>query len=141
MTEEKKKNVSREITFKFQNHEYKLEFPNVGQYIQIESDKLEVTNGYFGSLLSLRTLSSVRVLQMAEAVCVLKNLCPKVFEDMKVSSYKELDAMDFAELVREYNKQISEWYADWFKEFNEVFKIVSDGVEELDKEEKEVEEK
>lgn len=112
--------MERIKNFVFKNQEYQIEVPTVGQYIDIENQKIVQSNGNWGDLIKSSTMSALRSVQIIECISILKVLCPKLFENFKVRSYKEIDAIDFVELLSLYTKEILPWYSDWFKNFNEV---------------------
>lgn len=113
-------NLKRIEKFTFKGEEYTIECPTVGQYLDIENQKIIQSGGHWIDLLKNPTVSSLRSIQIIECVSILKVLCPKLFEQMKVSSYKEIDAIDFIELLSIYNNIVSPWYTNWFKAFNET---------------------
>lgn len=115
-----KKDLQRTKSFVFKNETYQVEFPTVGEYLEIENQKLINSNGHWTDLIKSQTVSALRSVQIIECVSILKVLCPKLFENMKVTSYKEIDAVDFVELLSIYNKEISPWYINWFNHFNEI---------------------
>ena len=125
-------NLERIKKFVFKGEEYQIEFPTVGEYIDIENQKLIQSNGQWVNLLKNQTVSALRSIQIIECVSILMILCPKLFANMKVTSYKEIDAIDFLELLTLYNKEINPWYSEWFKQFNDVILGVN---EKLKKEE------
>ena len=88
------KSKSRFKVFVFKDREYKIEFPTVGQYIDIETEKIELSSGKWSDLVISRTVSAYRAIQLVECIAILKILCPKLFEDMKVLNYKDIDAID-----------------------------------------------
>lgn len=112
--------MERIKNFIFKNQEYSIEVPTVGQYIDIENQKIVQSNGNWGDLIKSSTMSALRSVQIIECISILKVLCPKLFENFKVHSYKEIDAIDFIELLSLYTKEILPWYSDWFKNFNEI---------------------
>lgn len=112
--------LNRKKVFTFKKEEYTIEFPTVGEYMEIENQKLIQSNGQWINLIKNQTVSALRSIQIIECVSILMVLCPKLFGNMKVTSYKEIDALDFVELLTIYNKEINPWYSAWFKQFNEV---------------------
>ena len=114
--------MERKKTFKFRGTEYQIEFPTVGQYIDIESEKLNHSNGQFTTLIQAGTLSGLRAVQIIESISIYSILCPQLVKELKVNSFKDIDAKDFIELLKIYSKEISPWYNEWFKEFNDLMK-------------------
>ena len=113
-------NLERIKKFTFKGEEYQIEFPTVGEYLEIENQKLIQSNGQWVNLIKNQTVSALRSIQIIECVSILMVLCPKLFGNMKVVSYKEIDAIDFIELLTLYNNEINPWYNSWFKQFNEI---------------------
>lgn len=126
--------LERTLKFKFKERSYSISFPTNGQFIDIESKKVELTNGQLGNLISSRTIASLRTVKLVEIVSTFSILCPKLEEDLKVNSLLDLDVLDSIELIRFYNKNISPWLNSWFNEFSKIFE------DELKKEEKPLEE-
>lgn len=120
--------MDRTKNFSFRGNEYKIEFPTIGQYFDIETDKMLISKNKWGELILAKTVSSFRALQSMECVVVLKNLCPDLFKDFKVSSYSEIDAKDFLDLTKIYLENIQPWYSEWFKEFNEILEKPLDNI-------------
>lgn len=127
--------LNRKKVFTFKKEEYTIEFPTVGEYMEIENQKLIQSNGQWINLIKNQTVSALRSIQIIECVSILMVLCPKLFGNMKVTSYKEIDAIDFIELLTIYNNEISPWYGAWFKQFNEVIMNANKELSEGEKEE------
>lgn len=128
-------NLQREKSFQFKEKTYKVEVPTVGQYLDIENAKLAVSKGYWTELIKSQTVSAAHSIQIIECVAILSVLCPDLFNDMKVADYKDIDVIDFMELVKVYIKEISPWYYNWFKSFNEILTETNKIVEESNKKE------
>lgn len=114
------KNLERTKKFTFKGEEYQIEFPTVGQYMDIENQKIMQSSGQWTNLIKNPTVSALRSIQIIECVSILMVLCPKLFQNMKIISYKEIDAIDFLELLTIFTKEISPWYSAWFNQFNSV---------------------
>lgn len=117
--------------FIFKSKEYQLEFPTVGQYLQIEEEKVNLSKGKWGDFIKSGTLSSMRAIQMIECMALLKTLCPDFVKNLNVESFNEIDLKDFAELVKVYIKEINPWYSSWFKEFNDIIEETDNAVKNL----------
>lgn len=119
-------NLERTKSFTFKGKEYKIEFPTVGEYIEIENQKIIHSNGQWANLIQNQTISAFRSIQIIECISLLIVLCPQLFSDMNVSSYKEIDAIDFLDLLLIYNKEINPWYSKWFNQFNSILLEAND---------------
>ena len=58
--------------------------------MDIENQKLIQSNGQWVNLIKNQTVSALRSIQIIECVSILVVLCPKLFANMKVSSYSSL---------------------------------------------------
>ena len=114
--------MEREKRFVFNDVTYSIEFPTVGQFIDIESEKVKCSDGQWGNFIKAGTLSGLRAIQVIECIAILTALCPKIIENLKTKSFLEIDAKDFIVLVKIYQKEILPWYSEWFKEFNDILK-------------------
>ena len=70
-------NLERIKKFVFKGEEYQIEFPTVGEYIDIENQKLIKSNGQWVNLLKNQTVSALRSIQIIECVSILMILCKK----------------------------------------------------------------
>ena len=123
--------MERKKSFEFKGIKYTIEFPTVGEYIKIETEKLDVSLGKFGNLISSGTVSSYRAIQMIQSISLLTVLCPDLVKNLNVDSFSEIDAKDFIDLIKIYQKEIAPWYNDWFKEFNELLNDVDESIKDI----------
>lgn len=120
--------MERQIKFKFNEKEYSIEYPTVGQYLDIERKKIEISGGQWGNLIGANTKSSSRAVQIIDCLANIVVLCPDLLKDLKpeAKNLMDIDAKDFTILVVAYNKQVRNWYSEWFKEFNDIFQEEED---------------
>lgn len=95
-----------EKEIKIKGRSYKIAYPNVGQYYEIESLKQRLGRGYYNALLSNPTKTAQDALDMIDIEATLTVLVPDLLKDMKVDSFSELGILDFKELRSVYNKEI-----------------------------------
>ena len=84
---------------KIKGHEYKMSFPTVGQYYEIETQKQFLGRGYYNTLLGNRTQAAADALDMIV-------MLPDLLADMKVTSFKQLGIKDYVEVRDIYNKEV-----------------------------------
>lgn len=132
------KDLTRKLFFDFEGREYEIEFPTVGEYIEIENKKIQISKGFWSELLGARTISSLRSVQIIECISIISVLCPAILEDMKVD-IKNIDILDFTKILKLYQDKIQGWYSNWFKNFNDVMNETNSLIEEVNKEEEEIE--
>ena len=72
---------TKEITVK--GRKYEIQFPNVGQYYQIEVNKQRLGKGSYNSLIGNPTITAQRALDMIDVEATLSVLCPQLVADLK----------------------------------------------------------
>ena len=91
---------TKEITVK--GRKYEIQFPNVGQYYQIEVNKQRLGKGSYNSLIGNPTITAQRALDMIDVEATLSVLCPQ----LKVKSFSELGLKDFKEISDIYMNEV-----------------------------------
>lgn len=120
--------LDRTKVIKFKGKDYPITFPTVGQFIDMETEKLKYSSGQWGNLIGSGTLSGLRAIQIVECIAFFVVICPEFIKDLNVEDIKDIDAIDFADLLKVYKKDVSPWYTSWFKAFNDV---ITEGEEEI----------
>lgn len=95
---------TKEITVK--GRKYEIQFPNVGQYYQIEVNKQRLGKGSYNSLIGNPTITAQRALDMIDVEATLSVLCPQLVADLKVKSFSELGLKDFKEISDIYMNEV-----------------------------------
>lgn len=98
--------------------DYLIQFPNVGQLLDIESLKSALTNGTYGDLVRMNTITANNVLDIADAIATFSVLIPEIKKQLTVKSYTEIDAVTARKIAKSYREQ----YFPWFNEINEELK-------------------
>ena len=91
---------------KIKGHEYKMSFPTVGQYYEIETQKQFLGRGYYNTLLGNRTQAAADALDMIDIEATLTVMLPDLLADMNVTSFKQLGIKDYVEVRDIYNKEV-----------------------------------
>lgn len=108
-----------------------VDFPNVGQILDIESMKQALTNNRYGVMVSSNVRSAYYALDIVDAVSFLTIAAPSIGKYYNVSNYTELLPDKIQEFVTLYQEQLCPWYE---KTLSELRNPVSDesGVETQD---------
>lgn len=107
--------LSREKTFKTKENSYNMKFPSIGQYIEIESKRMNLSNGAYSSMLNSNLISSQTAMDMIDMIATLSTLCPDLVKDLKSKSFIDMDIIDGRELLEDYRNQILPWLNSWMK--------------------------
>ncbi len=103
----------KQIDFKLLDNNYPITYPNVRQFLQIESNKITFGNGAYGLLVRTATIKSDMALEIIDTVSHLTVLIPDLKKDMKIDSLMDLSMVDMMEVVKAYSEQIRPWMKEW----------------------------
>lgn len=117
---------SRSIKVTISNREYSIKFPNNGQFIDIERNKIDLSNGNLKNML-FGTPSGQLAYILIEAVATFSILIPDLVKDLDVKSLLELDPYQSKQLVSAYEKHYYPWIEKWRE-------VINAPVEQEDKE-------
>lgn len=102
--------------------DYTIKFPNVGQLLDIESLKSALTNGTYGDLVRMNTITANEILDIADSIATFSVLVPEIKNTLKVKSYTEIDAITARKIVKSYKEQ----YFPWYNEINKELRALND---------------
>ena len=109
--------MNRTLELKVKGMTYVIEFPTVGKFQLIESNKQIISKGMYSSLLSTATVASYEALDMIDTEAYLSVLAPKLIEALKCKNFSDLDIEDYLELKKAYKTQFLPWWNDIMKLF------------------------
>lgn len=119
----------------FKENSYTVNFPNVGQLQDIEAFKMMYSNGRYVDMVNSGLKIHEQLLDMTDAIAYLSTLCPKLMDDLKIKSWRSLDAFLAKELITCYKKQFIPWFKPLLEDlyrFDEV--DLEDGKDDQKKE-------
>lgn len=87
-----------------------VNFPNVGQMIDIESMKQSLTGNRYGSMASSGIASMYLALDVADAIAFLTVCVPDMAKYYNITDYSSLPADKMNVYVNIYKEQILPWY-------------------------------
>lgn len=121
-------NVRKPLTFTVKQNQYSIKTPTAGQLWDVEELKAVLSNGNYGNVLRNRTFWSEYSLDTIDMFAYLSIMCPDLIKDLNVTSWKQLDPFDLAELKAAYRAQ----FIPWFSKFTEMLKSVDQKQDESD---------
>lgn len=90
-----------------------INYPNVGQHIDIETTRAVLANGMYDTLATSR-LKSTNLAARQIAACAFFTVCiPKLKELLRVDSLMQLQRDEMIEVVKVYEKEIMPWLEAW----------------------------
>ena len=105
--------IEREIAITYNDKKFIVKFPNVGQLMDIESLKMALTGGKYGTFAASGIKSMYFVLDMVDAISFFSVMCPRLKnfitqEDVDVD-YTQMKPESVKPLVDIYKKDVMPW--------------------------------
>lgn len=102
--------LERQKTFSFLGEKITVNFPNVGQMIDMESLKQSITGNKYGAMSASGVKSMFYALDMVDALSFFEIMYPKIKKILGVKSFTEMNPEDMKPLVEAYKEHIMPWY-------------------------------
>ena len=120
--------MTNQITVTIKNNSYIVKYPTVGQFLVIETLKQALSNGQYDSLMKANTYEASMAFELINVEAFITTMIPKLVEDLKVSSIRDLGLKDMLEIRQVYMDQIYPFTEDIRKLCKDVFtnKIAND---------------
>jgi hypothetical protein len=104
---------NRKLTFKVEENEYTVDYPNTGQYIEMIRLRHALALNNYTVLVSGQTEADQRARYIIETIAFCMVCCTKLKEDLKVQSISELDMITSKKLLKVYMTAILPWLTEW----------------------------
>ncbi len=105
---------------KFKENEYQLKYPTVGQLIDIRVNEQLLSKGTVKELITGLNADMDSYIYIT-TISHIQILLPELVKDLKVPM-RELDILDFQELVDLFSNEISPWLNEWQEKIKEKMK-------------------
>jgi hypothetical protein len=120
--------MQKEIDFRIKENTYKVSFPNVGQFVDIEVMKASLSKNMYSGMVSASTKPANYALDFIDMEAHLMVLMPEQFlKDLKVNSLRELSIEDGLEVRKAFNTQLIPFIKSWQDLIDKKVKENSDG--------------
>lgn len=106
------------ITFKGKSYESKP--LKVGTFIDIEKAKALLSAGQYGSMVRMATGVGDESLMMIDIEATISVLFPKLIEDIKPATIRDLGLKDYREFRTLYTEKVFNWLKESVKVLNYV---------------------
>lgn len=107
-----------EKEFSIQNNDYKVTFPNNGQFIGIEQLKVQLTGETYNTISQSTDNAGLLAKYTVDMIAFFSVCCPQLKKDLKVDSFSELDMMSSKKLLKVYIDEILPWMQEWLTAIN-----------------------
>lgn len=102
--------IERQKKFSIGDKTFIVNFPNVGQLIDLESLKQALTNNRYGVMAASGVASMYYVLDIVDAVAFFQVCVPAVAKYYNVKNYTSLSPENVKNFVDAYQNQIKPWF-------------------------------
>lgn len=102
--------LERKKTFSFLGEKITVNFPNVGQMIDMESLKQSLTGNKYGAMSASGVKSMFYALDMVDALAFFEVMYPKVKRILGVKSFTEMNPEEMKPLIEAYKEHVVPWY-------------------------------
>lgn len=102
--------IERQKKFSIGEKSFTVQFPNVGQLIDLESLKQALTNNRYGVMAASGVASMYYALDMVDAIAFLQVCVPSVAKYYDIKNYTSLAPEDIKDLVEAYQKELKPWF-------------------------------
>lgn len=110
MSEKNFDEIEKTKKIKFRNVEYLVNFPNVGQFLDIEAMKQAYSDNRYGIMASSGVKSMYFALDLIDAISFITVMLPKIKRMFSEDILTNLQIDEAKELVDFYKDEISNWY-------------------------------
>lgn len=97
------------LTFTIKGKTYTTEEVTVGRMVDLWRFRNFLSNGSYGSMYRFAMDSADEAILMIDIEAFFSAFCPKLLEDLKPTSVREMGLNDYMELKEIYQEQIEPW--------------------------------
>jgi hypothetical protein len=94
-------------------NEYQIKYPNVGEQMNIEILKLQLTENKYDTLRFSYNSAFIKQADVADAIATFNTLIPDLRKDLNAKSMLELEQSQINEVVKAYTEVFLPWYEEW----------------------------
>lgn len=106
--------------------EYEMEFPNVGQVLEVENLKMLLSGNSYGQLIRSGHNTAVELLNLIDGVAYFSVLAPNFKEDFKIEDFTKIGALEQKQISIAFVK-----FWTWYKEIeNSINQSIIDALGE-----------
>lgn len=100
--------------------EYDIEFPKVGELLEIENLKLLLSGNTYGTLVQSRHNTAIEMLNLIDGVAYFTVLAKGFKEDYKIEDFTNIDILKQKEIIFAFI-EFWKWYKGVENEANKIF--------------------
>lgn len=107
--------MTEKLKLSIQGMDYEIDFPNVGQELDIQLLRHQLTDGKYGVMsVSPDTMDQYQVL-IVDMISTFSTLIPQLKETLTAKSYLKLSQKQAHELLSVYTDTYVPWHTGWMR--------------------------
>lgn len=114
--------MKRSITITIGKNDYQVNYPNVGNQIDIEILKSKIADGNYDMLRFSNNPLFQEQADRIDMIAVFTILIPELKKDLNVKSFFDLKEEESAELMKVYNRDFIPWFIEIKTQIRESLK-------------------
>ncbi len=118
--------VTKTIFIKDDKFELDISKLSVDDFLRIEAYKQILSRNEYFKIATTFLSSAAMAANLTDMISVFRVMSPEIEKATAPKSFEELGLLDSKDLLKVYLKEVSPWYNDWIKEFNQPFEEKSD---------------
>lgn len=112
--------MQEQLNISFKGKSYTSEPVVVGNFIAVQKLKSMLSDGQWGNIYRSATMDGDESLIMIEIEAILNVFFPKLVEDLKPKSIRELGIKDYKDFKKLYEDKIKTWFNGYLKMLQET---------------------
>jgi hypothetical protein len=114
--------IERVKKFTIGKKSFTVNFPNIGQIIDLESLKQGLSSNRYGVMVASGVASAYYALDLIDTIAFYQIVCPEVGKYYNIENYTTLPPEKINDLMNAYTKQIKPWYDKVMQEIKQASK-------------------
>jgi len=103
----------------------------VNDFLSIEVEKQMLTLNQYGKLATTFFQDSTNAANLIDMIATFRVLNADIEKCVATKLFLTMNLFDTRELLKVYKKEVSPWYREWMKEFNDPFEDIEEGGSDL----------
>jgi len=111
-------NIQTQTIVPIGGKDYTVNYPNVGQVIEIENLKLLLSGNMYGDLIKSNHATGVELLNLVDGVSYFSVLAPDFKKDFATDKFTEMDVFKQKQIIKAFKKTFWPWFSGVDAELN-----------------------
>jgi hypothetical protein len=104
---------AEQISFDFEGEKVTISYPNNGQILDIEANKMTLSTGQYRQWMLTGSDSAINALNICDMCAVLTVLAPSLQKRLRVKNLLELKPLQTRKLSRQFAEKVLPWLQEW----------------------------